>query len=623
MFIERINNATGDREWVVADENYDLAQEIARSGFADMILDTERNQLYENGTGTGLLSLMAARAGADHVTAIEVFKPMADIARKILKSSEYAEKIDLITTRSTDINENAVSVKGNIIVAEVFDTELIGEGALRTFKEAHDTLVGDGTRVVPSSGNIYILPVQSDLLKKFSKTPSTSLKSPFEDCPGNASVFDVQLSEVDKADVKPLCEPFLAFSFNFEDGDSIIYDETFVREAVATSSGSIDAILMWWDIDMDGTGAHIINMAPKWIYPESQWRDHWMQAVYYLPEDMHVSAGERIRLQCCHDEFSLWFKWAGASEEKHNCTCETHVVCARNSLYRMNELDANEQMTKVIEKECSGKDIVAINEGSLIGLTAASYAKSVTIVDSNPHFRQILEKYRNHNSLNNVKIVAEIEKIVTIPEMIVGEPFYLSSMLPWNNLRFWYDSIAICKRFSTPIQILPKRFILYAIPLDFEHLWKIASPVGTVEGFNLSIFDNVCQTARFATDAIVEPQPLWEYPSVCTGKTVELVEFDLNEEIPENDITFDACIDFSPSTNAVAVWCDWEFSDYTMKTGLLEACPTRSQPLWNKGYRQGVYFLPEAKRLDEECNKVFLQATFHEKNGEISFHFTY
>lgn len=30
--------------------------------------------------------------------------------------------------------------KGNLIVAEVFDTELIGEGALRTFKEAHQTL---------------------------------------------------------------------------------------------------------------------------------------------------------------------------------------------------------------------------------------------------------------------------------------------------------------------------------------------------------------------------------------------------------------------------------------------------------------------------------------------------
>lgn len=33
-----------------------------------------------------------------------------------------------------------MNAKGNIIVAEVFDTELIGEGALRTFKEAHQRL---------------------------------------------------------------------------------------------------------------------------------------------------------------------------------------------------------------------------------------------------------------------------------------------------------------------------------------------------------------------------------------------------------------------------------------------------------------------------------------------------
>lgn len=31
--------------------------------------------------------------------------------------------------------------KGDVVVAEVFDTELIGEGALRTFKEAHQKLV--------------------------------------------------------------------------------------------------------------------------------------------------------------------------------------------------------------------------------------------------------------------------------------------------------------------------------------------------------------------------------------------------------------------------------------------------------------------------------------------------
>ncbi|KIH55406.1 hypothetical protein ANCDUO_14436 [Ancylostoma duodenale] len=138
MFLEKINHITGEREWEVAEEDHDLAQEIAVSRFADMILDYNRNDMFlaglrtviqekktqavpahvlDIGTGTGLLSLMAAREGADKVTAVEVFQPMADCARSIIQSSQWKDKIN------------------------VFDTELIGEGALRTFKEALDNLV--------------------------------------------------------------------------------------------------------------------------------------------------------------------------------------------------------------------------------------------------------------------------------------------------------------------------------------------------------------------------------------------------------------------------------------------------------------------------------------------------
>lgn len=55
------------------------------------------------GTGTGLLSMMAVRAGANQVTAIEMFKPMADCARKIFERNSVADKIHLISSRSTDL----------------------------------------------------------------------------------------------------------------------------------------------------------------------------------------------------------------------------------------------------------------------------------------------------------------------------------------------------------------------------------------------------------------------------------------------------------------------------------------------------------------------------------------
>lgn len=67
------------------------------------------------------------------------------------------------------------------------------------------------------------------------------------------------------------------------------------------------------------------------------------------------------------------------------------------------------------------------------------------------------------------------------------------------------------------------------MPMKFDNLWKVAAPVGVVEGFNLSSFDQVCQKARSAVDAIIEPHPLWEYPGIATGSRCEIATLDLLE----------------------------------------------------------------------------------------------
>lgn len=38
-----------------------------------------------------------------------------------------------------------------------------------------------------------------------------------------------------------------------------------------------------------------------------QWRDHWMQSVYFLPEESSVAEGEVLSLTVCHDDYSLWY----------------------------------------------------------------------------------------------------------------------------------------------------------------------------------------------------------------------------------------------------------------------------------------------------------------------------
>lgn len=38
-----------------------------------------------------------------------------------------------------------------------------------------------------------------------------------------------------------------------------------------------------------------------------QWRDHWMQSVYFLPQESRVTEGEELSLTVCHDDYSLWY----------------------------------------------------------------------------------------------------------------------------------------------------------------------------------------------------------------------------------------------------------------------------------------------------------------------------
>ena len=55
------------------------------------------------GTGTGLLSMMAVRLGADQVTAIEEFMPMAACAKKVMQANGCWDKVHLIKKRSTNV----------------------------------------------------------------------------------------------------------------------------------------------------------------------------------------------------------------------------------------------------------------------------------------------------------------------------------------------------------------------------------------------------------------------------------------------------------------------------------------------------------------------------------------
>ncbi|KJH52572.1 hypothetical protein DICVIV_01282 [Dictyocaulus viviparus] len=568
-----------------------------------MILDYNRNDMFlqglrtvihekeeqglpshvlDIGAGTGLLSLMAAREGAHEVTAVEVFQPMAECARSITQSSEWSDRINVLHCRSTELSP--LPSKANIIVAEVFDTELIGEGALRTFKEALVNHAELGCRVVPSRGRVWILPVQSPFLSKFNRIP--------------------RLYEG------------LYHLFDFESPDSIIYDESFDKTAICLESGYVDAIMMWWDLDMDGTGTSWIDMTPKWASNDYHWRDHWMQAVYYIPKRAEVKKGETLHLKCCHDEFSMWFFVGTESIDRIYCSCQLHTIMSRQSMFSTNELLDNVEFRGEIKSICEGRKVAVLGEGSFLFLLVAPVASSVTVVDSNPQFRELINRYINYYKFENVSIVENVIDVSSEHDVLISEPFYLSAMSPWQNLRFWYDVTQLRSRFTKSVEIQPQSGILYGICEQFDYLQNTAAPVGTVNGFDLSTFDELSQKARQATDALVDIHPLWEYSGFTTSEPFEVLRFDLRQEPHDVEANFD--ISLKSGTNGIPLWIEWKFGNYAVSTGLKQQVRIGDAPEWNEGVKQGVYLLSPAllKR-----STISVDARFARGAGEVHLQF--
>jgi len=69
---------------------------------------------------------------------------MSKCAIEVIKENGFKDVIQVIPKRSTELKVGPgldLPHRANVLVTEVFDTELIGEGAIGTFNHAHKFLL--------------------------------------------------------------------------------------------------------------------------------------------------------------------------------------------------------------------------------------------------------------------------------------------------------------------------------------------------------------------------------------------------------------------------------------------------------------------------------------------------
>ncbi|WDZ83711.1 50S ribosomal protein L11 methyltransferase [Micromonospora cathayae] len=243
------------------------------------------SRVLDIGSGTGLLAMMAIRAGAAHVTSCETNPVMAEIAREIVADHGMSDVITIVPKRSTDLVVGRdLPEPVDFLVSEIVDCGLIGEGILPTISHAREQLLAPGGQMLPRSARLLGCLVESPVVMSLNQT-------------GTAAGFDVrQLNTVATrghfpvrlntwphrivSDVVELASFDLAHG-TLADGSSDV-------RLTTTERGTAHALVAWFEMDL-GAGVVIRNS------PDNL-RSHWMQALVPIGDPLAVSAGDRVAL---------------------------------------------------------------------------------------------------------------------------------------------------------------------------------------------------------------------------------------------------------------------------------------------------------------------------------------
>jgi len=279
-----------------------------------MVNDAQRNQQFEAalkraispdsvvldiGAGTGLLSMMAARAGAKQVVACEANPALAGLAREVIKSNGYSDRIRVINKPSQQLKPESdfpKNTRPDVLVAEVFDTQVIGEGALATFAHARRYLLASDAVMIPCSAVLYGGLMESERLWR---EGGAEQAAGFDLTPLNRFRPDTIALEAASFSGRLLADEFPIFSFDFTQSEPA--PEKVRLDITVHESGICHALVYWIQLQLDDEAA--IDNRPAFDGEKTGggYCAHWYQVAKLLVPPLSVSPGMTVRIEACHN----------------------------------------------------------------------------------------------------------------------------------------------------------------------------------------------------------------------------------------------------------------------------------------------------------------------------------
>lgn len=244
------------------------------------------------GTGTGILAMMAARAGAELVVACERNDVLAALAEKVVARNGLSDRIRVVMGDSAALCVGVeLPRRADVVVSEICSTDLFREGVIPTMQAARRDLMTESTLCLPRRASVRVALVRWE--KRF-RQPITTIGG-----------FDLSQFDAVSDPLFP-CGRAAATSLLSDDGELFNVDltgrstpagartsvELRVREA-----GDVVGILQWLDIELGdgitlGTGPGSAST-------------NWGQSFAPLREPLAVVAGQAVTVHGWHNQDRL------------------------------------------------------------------------------------------------------------------------------------------------------------------------------------------------------------------------------------------------------------------------------------------------------------------------------
>jgi len=286
-------------EWHVPMMNEQNRNQAYFDAFKSVI--KSNSTVFEIGTGSGLLAMMAAKLGAKQVTTCETVPLIAETAQQIIKDNKFEKTIKVIAKKSTDIEmiNDDMPEQADILVSEIFSSELLGEYVLPSLEDAKRRLLKPQGKVIPAAGSIMIgLFTGDDIRRNLIVDDSFG----FNLQRFNSVVSKKRMIARNDLNIELLSSEIEAFNFDFEGEDYFPAQSKSLRIPV-TKAGCCYGLVQWMKLDMNGDEKVMFENHPLQTSKVS----NWQQCAYLFDTPIDVKVGQVVVVNAAHNRAVPWF----------------------------------------------------------------------------------------------------------------------------------------------------------------------------------------------------------------------------------------------------------------------------------------------------------------------------